>query len=86
MLPEWHLPEPEPEKTPEVPADAAKKDGTNSVAAVSDLSLSSPHLSLLSPPSPFSLPLSPLSPLLSLPLSLSLSVSVSHCPEVILCD
>ena len=35
MLPEWQLPEPEPEKSAEVAADSAKKDGTNSVAAVS---------------------------------------------------
>ena len=83
VLPEWHLPEPEPEKTPEVPADAAKKDGTNSVAAVSDISLSSPLLPLLSPPPPRSPPSLPLSPTLSP--TLSLSVSVSLCPDVIVC-
>ena len=35
MLPEWQLPEPEPEKSVDVSCDQSKKDGLNSAAAVS---------------------------------------------------
>ncbi|XP_076467316.1 androglobin-like isoform X4 [Babylonia areolata] len=39
MLPEWHLPEPEPEKTMDLTVDSAKKEGgPNSAAAVSESS------------------------------------------------
>ena len=46
MLPEWHLPEPEPVKPLESLCELTKKDGSNSAAAVSVTVFMSPQCSL----------------------------------------